>query len=295
MAKFLPRWARTAALILAALVALGYAGALGTLYLTQERLVLPGTILASDYRFQFDQPFEEVWIPVRGASLHALRFKQPNPRGVVFFLHGNVGNVSTWTTGVDFYRRVNYDLFIVDYRGYGKSTGRIESEAQLYADARAAYNAMAALYRDMPIVIYGRSLGTALAAALARDVHPQLLVLVSPFTSLAATAAQAYPWAPGWILKYPLRTDTIIGDVKSPILLIHGSDDKLIPLAHSQRLEALARSPVELLVVPGAGHNDIHKFPVYLDGLATRLVGIAGARESCATEWPDAGRCGPML
>src|SRR6202171_6415847 len=241
MAKFLPRWARNAALILAALVALGYAGAWGTLYLTQERLVLPGTILAADFRFQFDQPFEEVWIPVQGASLHALHFKQPNPRGVVFFLHGNAGNLVSWTTGLDFYRRVHYVLFIVDYRGYGKSTGHIENEAQLYADARAAYDAMAPLYRDKPIVIYGRSLGTALAASLARDVQPRLLVLVSPFSSLAASAAQAYPWAPEWVLKYPLRTDAIIGDVKSPILLIHGSEDKLIPLSHSERLKALAR------------------------------------------------------
>ena len=263
-------------MILAALVALGYAGAVGLLYLTQERIILPGSTLAADYRFQFDQPFEEVWIPVQGASLHALHFKQPNPRGVVFFLHGNVGNLVSWTTGVDFYRRVNYDLFIVDYRGYGKSTGHIENEAQLHADARAAYDAMAPLYRDKPIVIYGRSLGTALAASLARDVQPRLLVLVSPFSSLAASAAHAYPWAPGWVLKYPLRTDAIIGDVKSPILLIHGSEDKLIPLSHSERLKALARSPVELLVVPGAGHSDIHKFPVYLDGLAARLIAAAG-------------------
>ena len=277
MAKILPRWARSGAVILAVLVALGYASALGLLYMTQERLILPASTLAADYRFQFDQPFEEVWIPVRGASLHALHFKQPNPRGVVFFLHGNAGNLVSWTTGVDFYRRVNYDLFIVDYRGYGKSTGRIESEGQLYADARAAYDAMAPLYRDKPIVIYGRSLGTALAASLARDVHPRLLILVSPFSSLAASAAQAYPWAPEWILKYPLRTDAVIGDVKSPILLIHGSEDKLIPLSHSERLKALARSPVELLVVPGAGHNDIHKFPVYLDGLAARLIAAAGS------------------
>jgi alpha-beta hydrolase superfamily lysophospholipase len=277
MAKPLPRWASTAALILAALVALGYAGALGLLYLTQERIILPASALAAGYRFQFDQPFEEVWIPVQGASLHALHFKQPNPRGVVFFLHGNAGNLVSWTTGLDFYRRVNYDLFIVDYRGYGKSTGHIENEAQLYADARAAYDAMAPLYRDKPIVIYGRSLGTALAASLARDVQPRLLVLVSPFSSLAASAAQAYPWAPEWVLKYPLRTDAIIGDVKSPILLIHGSEDKHIPLAHSERLKALARSPVELLVVPGAGHGDIHKFPVYLDGLAARLIAAAGS------------------
>jgi uncharacterized protein len=276
MAKFLPRWARIAAVILAALVALGYAGALGVLYFTQERIILPATTLPADYRFQFDQPFEEVWIPVQGATLHALHFKQLNPRGVVFFLHGNAGNLVTWTTGVDFYRRVNYDLFIIDYRGYGKSTGHVESEAQLHADARAAYDAMAALYRDKPIVIYGRSLGTALAASLARDVNPRLLILVSAFTSLAAAAAEAYPWAPAWILKYPMRIDAVIGEVKSPILLIHGSDDTLIPLAHSERLKALARSPAELLVVPGAGHNDIHKFPVYLDGLAARLISAGG-------------------
>jgi alpha-beta hydrolase superfamily lysophospholipase len=272
MAKFLPRWARIAAATLAVLAALGYAGALGILYVEQQQIILPATTLPADYRFQFDQPFEEVWIPVQGATLHALHFKQPNPRGVVFFLHGNAGNLVTWTTGVDFYRRVNYDLFIIDYRGYGKSTGHVESEAQLHSDTRAAYDAMAELYRDKPIVIYGRSLGTNLAATLARDVNPRLLVLVSAFSSLAATAAQAYPWAPEWILKYPMRTDAIIGEVKSPILLIHGSDDKLIPLANSERLKALARSPTELLVVPGAGHNDIHKFPVYLDGLAERLI-----------------------
>ncbi len=278
MAKFLPRWARIAAASLTAWAVIGYAGSLGVLYVEQERLIFPATTLPADFRFQFDQreqPFTEVWIPVDGARLHALRFTQPNPRGVVFFLHGNAGNLDTWTTGIDFYRRVNYDLFIIDYRGYGKSTGRIESEAQLHADARAAYDVMAPLYRDKPIVIYGRSLGTALAASLARDVNPRLLVLVSPFTSLAAAAAQEYPWSPAWILKYPLRTDAIIGEIKSPILLMHGSDDKLIPMAHSERLKALARSPTELLVIHGAGHNDIHKFPAYRDDLAARLIAIA--------------------
>jgi uncharacterized protein len=276
MAKFLPRWARIAAGIVAALAVLGYGGTLALLYFTQERIIVPATTLPADYRFQFDQPFTEVWVPVQGATLHALHFRQPHPRGVVFFLHGNTGNLVTWTTGVDFYRRVNYDLFIIDYRGYGKSTGHVESEAQLHADVRTAYDTMTALYRDTPIVIYGRSLGTALAASLARDVNPRLLVLVSAFTSLAEAATKEYPWAPEWILKYPMRTDAIIGDVRSPILLIHGSDDKLVPLANSERLKALARSPAELLVVPGAGHNDIHKFPVYLDGLAARLIAAGG-------------------
>ncbi len=275
MLKLLPRWARVTATVFAALIVIGYGGALAALYLMQEKIIFPATKLSADYRFQFDQPFSEVWIPVSGATLHALHFRQPHPRGVVFFLHGNVGNLVTWTTGVDFYQRVNYDLFIVDYRGYGKSTGRVESEAQLHADARAAYDAMAALYRDTPIVIYGRSLGTGLAASLARDVNPRLLVLVSAFTSLEAAAAREYPWAPAWILEFPMHTDAVIGEVKSPVLLIHGSEDKLIPRSDSERLRALARSPAELLIVPGAGHNDIHKFPAYLDGLAARLIAAA--------------------
>jgi uncharacterized protein len=257
----------------AALAVLGYVGIVAGLYGMQERLIFPASTLPPDYQFSFDQPFEEVRIPVPGASLSALHFTQAKPRGLVFFLHGNGGDLSSWTTGADFYRKVNYDLFIIDYRGYGKSTGKIESEAQLHADVRAAWDAIAPRYRsrNLPIVIYGRSLGTGLAAYLARDVNPALLMLVTPFTSLAAAASRAYPLVPGWILKYPLRTDAIIGEVKSPVLLVHGTRDELIPLSDSEQLRSLARSPVELLVVDGAGHNDIQRFPAYLDGLAARL------------------------
>jgi uncharacterized protein len=258
---------------LAGLVVLGFVGVVAGLYAMQERLIFPASTLPPDYRFSFDQPFEEVRIPVPGAVLDALHFTQPDPRGLVFFLHGNAGDLSTWTTGIAFYRKVNYDLFIIDYRGYGKSTGFIKSEAQLHADVRAAWDAIAPRYRsrNLPVVIYGRSLGTGLAAYLAREVNPALLVLVTPYTSLAAAAVRAYPFVPESILKYPLRTDAIIGEVKCPVLLVHGDRDALIPLSDSEQLRVLARPPAELLVVAGAGHNDIHLFPAYLDGLAARL------------------------
>ncbi|MEO8135235.1 MAG: alpha/beta fold hydrolase, partial [Betaproteobacteria bacterium] len=250
-------------------------GLLGLLYFNQERLIFPASTLAGDFRFSFSQPFEEVRIPVPGAELHALHFRQPKPRGLVFFLHGNAGDLSTWTTGIDFYRRVNYDLFIIDYRGYGKSTGGIQSEAQLRADVRVAWDTVAPQYAGLPIVLYGRSLGTGLATYLARDVDPALLILVTPYTSLAAIARRAYPFVPEWVLKYPLRTDRVIGDVKSPVLLVHGTRDALIPLAESERLRPLAHPPAELLVIEGAGHNDIHQFRAYLDGLAARLNDVA--------------------
>jgi len=263
--------------LLVALLAVGYVGALGALHFAQERLIFPAARLPADHAFRFEQRFDELRVAVPGGSLDALHFMQPNPRGLVFFLHGNSGNLETWTTGVDFYRRVNYDLFIFDYRGYGNSTGAIESEDQLNADVRAAWDSIAPRYSGRPIVIYGRSLGTGLAARLARDVDPALLALAAPYTSLAASAKRAHPLAPEWLLKYPLRTDTIIGDVRSPVLLLHGTSDTLIPITDSQRLKALVRAPAELFAVGGAGHNDIHRFPSYLDALADRLVRAAGS------------------
>jgi pimeloyl-ACP methyl ester carboxylesterase len=253
------------------IAAIGYGALLGLLYLGQERMIFPASTLPADYRFRFDRPFDEIQIPVAGATLNALHFRQPDPRGLVFFLHGNGGDLSSWATDLDFYRKVNFDLFMFDYRGYGKSTGRIESEAQLHADVRAAWDRIAPLYRDKPIVVYGRSLGTGLGAYLARDVSPALLIMVTPFVSLAATAKRAYPLAPGWLLKYPLRTDAIIGELKTPVVLVHGTNDELLPLADREALHKLVRAPVELLVIDGARHNDIHSFPAYLDGLAARL------------------------
>ncbi|HVJ75608.1 MAG TPA: alpha/beta fold hydrolase [Casimicrobiaceae bacterium] len=262
--------------VLAALSALGYLLLLGALYVGQESLIFPGTPLPADHRFAFDQPFEEIRVPVAGATLDALLFRQSAPRGLVFYLHGNRGNVETWTTGLDFYRRVNYDLFIFDYRGYGRSTGRNQDERQLDADVRAAWDAIAPRYRDKPIVIYGRSLGTGLAVRLARDVAPRLLVLVAPYTSLVAAGQRAYPFVPAFLFKYPLRSDEAIAEVKSPVLLMHGTRDRLIPPSDSEALRALVRSSAELVLIEDAGHSDIHRFPTYLDALAERLARIAG-------------------
>lgn len=276
--RFLMRHRGRAASLALVAALLGYAGLLGYFYVSQESLIFHPQPLPGDYRFEFqprEQQFEEVHVPVPGGDLHALLFRQPAPRGLVFFLHGNSGNLATWTTRIEFYRRINYDLFMLDYRGFGKSRGRIDSEAQLHADVRAAWDRIAPAYAGKPVVIYGRSLGAGLATRLARDVHPALLVLVTPYTSLADLARIHYPLAPLWLLKYPLRSDALIGEVASPVLLLHGDRDALTPLSQARQLLALARSPAQLLVVNGAGHNDIHEFPAYLDGLAHRLQELA--------------------
>ena len=253
-----------------AVPALAIAALLLYLYVFQENIIFAGTALPADHEFSFHVPFEEVSVEVEGAMLSALHFRQESPRGLIFFLHGNGGNLQSWTSNIDYYRRVNYDLFIFDYRGYGKSSGEIGSEAQLHADVRAAWDLVAPHYQDKPVVIYGRSLGSALAVKLAREVDPRLLVLVSPFTSMVALAQQQYWFVPSSLVRYPFRTDEIITGVSVPIVLVHGDRDTLIPLQHSRELTNLAARS-ELLVIEGAGHNDIHAFADYIDGLTSRL------------------------
>jgi pimeloyl-ACP methyl ester carboxylesterase len=249
-----------------------YSISLIALYFYQEALIFPAAKLPANYRFSYNYPFEEITIPVDGAELNALHFKQENPKGLIFFLHGNAGNLKTWATDIEYYKQVNYDLFMLDYRGYGKSSGKIQNQAQLMSDIRIAWNSVASQYTDKNIVIYGRSLGTALATALAREVDPALLILVSAFSSMTEVAQAQYPFAPAWLLRYPLRTDQNISEVSSKIVFIHGNEDQFIPIEHSHRLQSLTQKPSALLVIDGAAHNDIHHFQSYLDGLANALL-----------------------
>jgi pimeloyl-ACP methyl ester carboxylesterase len=264
------------ALVGALAVAVGlYVGVLAWLWWYQEKLLFAPTELAADVPLARSPDVQERWIDVPGARLSALHLRLPDPKGVVFFLHGNGGSLENWFVNTDLYRRANVDLFMLDYRGYGKSSGRIQSQAQLQADVRLAWEQIAPQYAGRRVVVYGRSLGTYLAAALSVELAataraPDLTVLVSPYTSMQALTAQHYPWVPPFVLRYPLRTDALVAKVPNRLLLIHGTQDSVIPQGESEALLALAPG-AELLRVPGAAHNDLQDFPVYVEGFAHAL------------------------
>ena len=269
------RWAifaRRGALSLLAIGAMVYLAIIAYVYFWQEKLIFQPMPLSPDHQFTIPD-VQELKVPVAGAELSALHLRLPNPKGIVYFLHGNGGNLQTWLTSVDFYRRVNYDLFIVDYRGYGKSSGQIESEAQLHTDVRTAWNMVATQYVGKKIVVYGRSLGTGLAVKLSSDIQPDLTILVSPYESLKAMGDAHYPWLPAMVNRYTMRTDEWLPAIKGAVMIEHGDVDTLIGLSHGERLTKI-RSGTELVVVNGAGHNDIHKFPKYLETLSERLKNL---------------------
>ena len=260
-------------LILLALPLALYAAVLALLWWGQERLLFHPTPLPPTHRFELGADVQERQIDVPGARLSALHLRLPAPKAVVFYLHGNAGNLDSWFVNPEFWRGLNVDLFMIDYRGYGKSSGRISSQTQLEADVRAAWATVAPLYAGRRVVLFGRSLGSGLAASLAADMQPDLTVLVSPYTSLRALAAEHYPWVPTAVLRYPLASDEVLPRVKKPVLLIHGTLDSLIPPSHSDRLAALAPQAT-LLKIAGAGHNDLQQFAPYLDGLKAAIDGL---------------------
>ncbi len=264
-------WRRAA--LLAVVIAGGaYLALLAWVYCCQERLIFRPEPLPLAHRFVLDD-VHEVSIDVGGETLSALHLQLPNPQGVVFFLHGNTGNLATWFTHSDFYRAVNYDLFMLDYRGYGKSSGRIESEAQLRADVLAAWRTVEAQYVGKRKVIYGRSLGTALAAGLAAEVQPDLTILVSPYCDMAQLMAYHYPLLPTVLLRYPLETCRDVVRLRMALLIVHGETDTLIPIRHSEQLLSVAPQ-ARLLRVAGAAHADVHQFPAYTDELRRALKSL---------------------
>jgi uncharacterized protein len=250
---------------------LAYATLLGALWLWQEKLLFHPRTLPAEHRFNAGADVHEVFIDVPGARLNALHLRLPDPDGVVFYLHGNAGHLQSWFVNTDLYRRANLDLFMLDYRGFGKSSAHIESEAQLHADVRAAWVHIAAKYEGRHRVFVGRSLGTGLAATLAVEVQPELTLLISPYQSIASLAGEIYPWVPGALLRYPLRTDLVLPGIEGPVLLLHGDRDATIPVEHSRRLLA-AVPTARLAVIEGAGHNDLQAFDAYRQALTEALT-----------------------
>lgn len=178
----------------------------------------------------------------------------------LLWFHGNAGNIGDrvgWLLA--FHRVLPVNLFIFDYSGYGASGGR-PSERRLYADARDAL----AYLRGRPdvdagrIVYFGKSLGGAVAVELTVEAPPHRLIVQSSFTSVADVARFHYRWAPiDWLLGTQYRTIDRIGAIRAPVLVVHGDADEIVPVEQGQRLYAAAPEPKELLIVPGARHNDL--------------------------------------
>ena len=189
--------------------------------------------------------------------LHAWFIPAENPRATVLFCHGNAGNISHRLDSIRLLHSLGLQVLIFDYRGYGKSEGR-PSEKGTYRDVDAAWHYLREVrgLTEAGIIIFGRSLGAAVAADLASRTRPAAVILESAFTSVPDMAAGIYPWLPVRLLSR-YRYDNLgkVARIARPLLLVHSRQDEIIPFAHGERLFGRAREPKQFLELTG-GHND---------------------------------------
>jgi len=261
-----------AVLIIVSVLAALYVLLCVVLYFKQEKLLFAPTHLPANYQFHFSNQFEERWTTAGdGTRLHGLLFRAPHSKGLLFYLHGNGGALDSWGDVAATYTALHYDVFLLDYRGYGKSGGRISNQTQMLDDVDAAYRQLLLHYPESNIVVLGYSLGTGPATWLAAHHQPRLLILQAPYFSMRDMAQQLYPFVPGFLLRYPMPTNELIGQVKAPIVLFHGDRDEVIPHQSSVRLHALCKTIDQLIILPGVHHNGMSDNPQYRRELARLL------------------------
>lgn len=248
--------------------------ALATIF--QEKVLFRNTKIDVNYKFQFKGNFEEMWFhPEANVKLNALYFKTDSlkRKGLVLYFHGNADDLRRWGKYADDFTNNGYDILIMDYRQFGKSTGEL-SEKAFYTDARYIYEWAKKRFSENEIIIYGRSLGTGIATHLASETNPKMLLLETPYYSLIDVGMSYLPIIPyNFLLRYKMRTDLFIKQVSCPIHIFHGTKDEIVPYEQSLKLVTLLnKKPSKILItIPNGKHKNLGEFREYQMALNSLL------------------------
>jgi len=204
-------------------------------------------------------------------------FIPSNPaRRTVLFIHGNAGNISHRLESVNIFHRLELNVFIIDYRGYGQSEGRV-TERGTYRDAEAAWNYLCNTkgISTKQIIIFGRSLGASIASWLAGEHRPAALIIESGFTSVPSMAQRFYPFLPvRWLTYFEYDTKKYVKNISCPVLVVHSRNDDIIPFDEGREIFDAAPEAKQFLEIHG-GHNDgfMASGSTYVEGLRSFIYG----------------------
>ena len=233
-------------------------------YFFQDYFFFRPEILPNTFTYNYPYDFEEKTFNMEdGGVINAIYFKVPNSRGVIYYLKGNSKSIKGWGKFAKDFLGNGFDFFMMDYRGFGKSTGK-RTEHILYSDAQHLYKWLSKSYTEDRIVVYGRSLGSGIAARVASWNHPQMLILDSPYFNFKYNIKRYLGFIPlNWLLRYQLRTDQYVKVMNSPVNIIHGNKDWLFPIENSRKLQAIDSNNIKLFEIEGAGHNNLPDYAEY--------------------------------
>jgi uncharacterized protein len=233
-------------------------------YFLQDKLIFKPEKLKQDFKFVYDVPFKEYFFDVEpGVRINGLHFYRDKPKGLILYFHGNTRSIKGWARYAKDFYRYDYDVVLVDYRGFGKSTGK-RSEKEMLGDMQFVYEKLKEKYAEDHLIVYGRSMGSGFATKIASDNSPRYLILDAPYFNFTRVIERFLPILPVRIvLRYHLRTDIWITRVKCHTYIIHGTRDWLIPIRHSESLQKINPRGITLIRIQGGGHNNLPSYDDY--------------------------------
>jgi len=235
------------------------------LYFFQERFLFHPEKLPKDFVFQYEnQEVEEYNVQLNEKVLiNGLHFKTKHPKGVVFYLKGNSRSIKGWGKfAVDFTLH-GWDVIMMDYRGFGKSTGK-RTQQTMKDDVQAIYNKIKENVDEKYIIVYGRSLGTGLATKIASVNNPRMLILACPYYSMSKNVKRYFPFIPlGLVMRFSMPTYKWMKYVKCPIKIIHGTNDRVIPMKSSFKLSKINPKLTRVYPIIDGGHKNLHNYEGY--------------------------------
>lgn len=240
----------------------------------QEKVVFLPVILPHDHTYDFENDFEEyLWDTPFDGKINALHFRIKNPKGVIAYFHGNADNLHRWGKIAVEFTKFGYDVLVMDYRGYGKSSGP-RNEEYLYSDAQFFYDFAKENYGENKIIVYGRSLGGAFATKIAGENQPKMVILESTFYNLQDIVNR---WLPGKVtdkvspkMTYHFLSNQNILKVKVPLYHFHGTKDSVVPLKSGKKLFEVfekehPKIPKKFIEIKGGTHEDLIKYDEFIE------------------------------
>lgn len=244
------------------------------LFYLQDYLLFHPKVLSRDYQYNFSLPFKEVDIPFNETdTLNMVQFLPAGSirKGVVIYFHGNRQNINRYAKFASNFTKHGYEVWMEDYPGFGKSLGE-RNEKTLYRQAEQVYKMAASKYKRDSIIIYGKSLGTGIAAYLASVEDCKQLILETPYYSIPDLfGCYAFIYPTTRMANYKIPTNEYLPEVKAPITIFHGTGDWVVPYRCAAKLKTVLKPGDEFITIEKGSHHDLNNFPAYQQKLDSLL------------------------
>ena len=244
------------------------------LYFLQDAILFHPVTLKNNHRYNFPEPHKELRMAVyEKDTISLINFLSTDTitKGVVLYFHGNKRNISWYNRFMPYFTRHGYEVLMIDYPGYGKSTGKL-TEEKLYDWAHRVYQMALQRFKPESIIIFGKSMGTGIAAQLASINQCKQLILETPYYDFPSVISHYLPIYPiRWMLHYELPTYRYLPKVKAPITIFQGTDDRLVTYSNAIRLKPLLKQGDEFITIEDGSHNDLFQFKELTDKLDSIL------------------------